>query len=178
MHFGIGSTADEVDVEMVLRALIKQAMSEGETIPDFVRQAVREHKRLDAVPSKSDLVNTLQRLFREARRDVYIVIESLDKCEACRGRAKHCGLLDFVLGLTMCDLDNLHILLASEKHDDITESVTRLGWETGIIHLDLASISDLQNFVSHRMEQLPSIRDMKEDKREELKRSILSRGEK
>lgn len=179
IHFGIDCSTIDINPGVVLCSLIKQVMPEGGSVSDFVREGLTVYKDSSATPSAPDLLKMLQRLFRKARRDIYIIIDGLEKYRTSRSTGWHGGnIMKYILELTTCDLYNLHVLSSSQNDDKIVKSISSEGWDVGIVDLDSTSRLDLENFISYRMERLPSIRDMPDDDREYLKSKILSKERK
>lgn len=176
-YWSFDDTAKEVDdLEAMLRSLVFQIMPRGTPIPDFVHQTMQAYRCVAVNPPAYELSDLLQRICREARRDIYLIIDGLNQCGNKGHATRRAKLLTILHDVTACGLGNLHMLLASKGSDEIGAAITAMEFKKLTVDLNSAESPDLQSLVSYKLKHISYLRSMAHDERADFESRILAKA--
>lgn len=124
-YFDFNDTAD-VNVNGLLRSLIKQICACETELPQVVQRLCSQHKASGHQPSLKLLISVLRDIICALQQECYIVVDALDEYPEAR---RH-DLLRTLRQLKSLDCKNIHILATSRKEQDISDALNTLSTES------------------------------------------------
>lgn len=130
------------DLEAMPRSLMTQIMPPGTPIRDFVHQAMQAFRRGAVDPPATELSDLLQRICREARRDIYLIIDGINQCGDRRHITRRAKMLTILHDLTACGVAGT----STRKSATLTVAYFRDRWYRAITPELLKNLYFYQNF--------------------------------
>ena len=114
-----------MNVNSLLKSLIKQICAYETELPQVVRQLCSQHQASGHQPSMKRLITLLHEMISSLHKECFIVIDALDEYP----EAQRHDLLRALKQIMRCDCKDIHILTTSRKEQDITLVLDTLSTE-------------------------------------------------
>ncbi|KAI1174763.1 hypothetical protein F4777DRAFT_589005 [Nemania sp. FL0916] len=138
---------NEHDSHQVLASLLGQLVKTQATIPKFIRNLYKKHRRLETKLSTSDVQATFRSVVSLYSR-VFLVFDALDECQ--RSEAQH--LLSYLFELQL--ETSINIMATSRSVAEITQFFER----EGVRRLEIsARQSDVKQYLEGHISRLPFV---------------------
>lgn len=162
---------EKQDPEMMVRSLLCQLSQQSKKFPASLDALFSSSENGQRQPSARALLDALRSMIQEFPQ-VYIVLDALDEC------AQRQNLLETLQSMAAWQLQNLHLLVTSQKERDIERTLERFVDSGNRICLESALVDkDIQRYIKQRLSTDESLRKWKKDDavKQEIE-STLSKG--